>query len=107
MRWKRRHHSKPGSRHCLIRLYRSILPTHGNKRTDTIETLSHALIEKLRMPEVVQSARWVAAQRVRESERTDRLFFDPLAPALSGDEGMAALTLSEKYNPRHEETADS
>jgi methyltransferase (TIGR00027 family) len=58
------------------------------------------------MPEVVQSARWVAAQRVRESERTDRLFFDPLAPALSGDEGMAALKLSEKYNPRHEETAN-
>ena len=58
------------------------------------------------MPEVVQSARWVAAQRVRESERTDRLFFDPLAPALSGEEGMAALQLSEKYNPRHEETAN-
>ena len=58
------------------------------------------------MPEVVQSARWVAAQRLRESERTDRLFSDPLAPALSGDEGMAALKLSEKYNPRHEETAN-
>ena len=58
------------------------------------------------MPAVVRSARWVAAQRVRESERTDRLFFDPLAPALAGEEGMAALKLSEKYNPRHEETAN-
>ena len=45
------------------------------------------------MPTVVGSARWVAAQRARESERADRLFFDPLAPALSGQEGMAALQL--------------
>ena len=58
------------------------------------------------MAAVVGSARWVAAQRARESERTDRLFFDPLAPVLSGQEGMAALQLSEKYNPRHEETAN-
>ena len=58
------------------------------------------------MPTVVGSARWVAAQRAKESERTDRLIFDPLAPALSGQEGMAALQLSEKYNPRHEDTAN-
>src|SRR5215831_8276536 len=58
------------------------------------------------MPAVVGSARWVAAQRARESQRIDRLFLDPLAPALSGDEGIAALKLSEKYNPRHEETAN-
>jgi len=58
------------------------------------------------MPAVVGSARWVAAQRARESQRIDRLFLDPLAPALSGEEGMAALQLSEKYNPRHEETAN-
>ena len=58
------------------------------------------------MTAVVGSARWVAAQRARESERTDRLFFDPLAPVLSGQEGMAALKLSEKYNPRYEDTAN-
>ena len=58
------------------------------------------------MPAVVGSARWVAAQRARESQRIDRLFLDPLAPALSGEEGMAALQLSEKCNPRHEETAN-
>ena len=33
----------------------------------------------------------VAAQRARESERADRLFFHPLAPGLLGQEGMAAL----------------
>ena len=49
------------------------------------------------MPTVVGSARWVAAQRARESRRTDRLFFDPSAHALSGQEGMAALQLSEKF----------
>src|SRR5262245_66296449 len=58
------------------------------------------------MPSVVQSARWAAAQRARESERTDRLFFDPWASALSGPEGMVALQLSKRYNPRHEDTAN-
>src|SRR5215471_2933218 len=58
------------------------------------------------MPSVIQSARWAAAQRARESKRSDRLFFDPLAPAFSGQEGITALQLSEKYNPRHEDTAD-
>jgi methyltransferase (TIGR00027 family) len=58
------------------------------------------------MPPVIQTARWAAAQRARESERPDRLFFDPLAEALAGEEGMAALRLSEKYNPRHEDTAN-
>jgi O-methyltransferase involved in polyketide biosynthesis len=57
------------------------------------------------MPPVIQTARWAAAQRARESERQDRLFFDPLAAALAGEEGRAALQLSEKYNPRHEATA--
>jgi len=52
------------------------------------------------MPPVIQTARWAAAQRARESERQDRLFFDPLAAALAGEEGRAALQLSEKYNPR-------
>lgn len=58
------------------------------------------------MPSVVQTARWAAAQRARESERTDRLFVDPWASALSGPEGLGALELSEKYNPRHEDTAN-
>ena len=57
------------------------------------------------MPSVIQTARWAAAQRARESERSDHLFSDSLARALAGEEGMAALQLSEKYNPRHEETA--
>ena len=58
------------------------------------------------MPPVIQTARWAAAQRARESERQDRLFFDPLAATLAGEEGRAALQLSEKYNPRHEDTAN-
>ena len=58
------------------------------------------------MPPIIQTARWAAAQRARESERQDRLFFDPLAAALAGEEGRAALQLSEKYNPRHEDTAN-
>jgi len=57
------------------------------------------------VPSIIETARWAAAQRVRESERPDRLFSDPLARALAGEEGMAALQLSEKYNPRHEDTA--
>jgi methyltransferase (TIGR00027 family) len=32
-----------------------------------------------------------AAARARESDRVDRLFLDPLAAALAGDEGFAAL----------------
>src|SRR6516165_7536734 len=58
------------------------------------------------MPSVIETARWAAAQRARESERPDRLFFDPLAAALAGEEGLAALQLSEKYNPRHQDTAN-
>jgi methyltransferase (TIGR00027 family) len=58
------------------------------------------------MPSIIETARWAAAQRVRESERRDHLFSDPLAGALAGEEGMVALDLSQKYNPRHEETAN-
>jgi len=58
------------------------------------------------MPAVSQTARWVAAQRARESERSDRLFLDPLASHLSGEEGRAALRISEQFNPRHKSTAD-
>jgi methyltransferase (TIGR00027 family) len=56
------------------------------------------------MPSVIDTARWAAAQRVRESERPDHLFSDPLARALAGEVGMVALELSHKYNPRYEET---
>lgn len=58
------------------------------------------------VPSVIETARWAAAQRARESERPDRLFFDPLAAALAGEEGLAALQLSEKYNPQHVDTAN-
>jgi methyltransferase (TIGR00027 family) len=58
------------------------------------------------MPPVIDTARWAAAQRARESERPDRLFLDPLAATLAGEEGRIALQLSEKYNPRHEDTAN-
>jgi len=57
------------------------------------------------MPSIIDTARWAAAQRARESERPDRLFFDPFARALAGEEGMAALQLSERHNPSHEDTA--
>lgn len=57
-------------------------------------------------PAVIQSARWAAAQRCRESARSDRLFSDPLAEVFAGEEGMTALRLSEQYNPRHQDTAN-
>ena len=58
------------------------------------------------MSSIIETARWAAAQRARESERPDRLFFDPLAGMLAGEEGFTALHLSEQYNPRHAETAN-
>ena len=58
------------------------------------------------MPSIVETARWAAAQRARESERPERLFLDPLAGILAGEEGRSALQLSERYNPRHEDTAN-
>src|SRR5215469_2336181 len=58
------------------------------------------------MPSIIETARWAAAQRAKESERSDRLFFDPFAGILAGAEGLAALRLSEQHNPRHEETAN-
>ena len=58
------------------------------------------------MHSVSQTARWVAAQRARESERSDRLFLDPLASILAEDEGHEALRISEKLNPRYKSTAD-
>lgn len=58
------------------------------------------------MPSLIETARWAAAVRAKESERPDRLFSDPLAAALAGEEGLRALRLSERHNPRHEETAN-
>ena len=37
------------------------------------------------------TSRWVAAGRARESERPDRIFEDPLARALAGEEGFRLL----------------
>src|SRR5262245_1747391 len=41
------------------------------------------------------TSRLVAAARARESTRPDRLFDDPYAAALAGDEGRAMLAFSE------------
>lgn len=57
------------------------------------------------MPDVTTTARWAAAQRARESQRPDRLFWDPFAAALAGEEGRMALAYSEKVNPREETSA--
>jgi methyltransferase (TIGR00027 family) len=54
---------------------------------------------------LAHTARWAAAHRARESERVDRLFADPLARALAGDEGMAILQHSEQSNPQRDSTA--
>jgi Leucine carboxyl methyltransferase len=40
---------------------------------------------------VAATSRWMAAARARESERTDRLFCDPLAAVLAGPEGFEWL----------------
>ncbi len=43
------------------------------------------------MNAIAQTARWTAAARARESQRSDRLFEDPLAAVLAGEEGFAQL----------------
>jgi methyltransferase (TIGR00027 family) len=40
---------------------------------------------------IAPTSRWMAAARARESERADRLFYDPLAAALAGPDGVAWL----------------
>jgi methyltransferase (TIGR00027 family) len=42
-----------------------------------------------RLDRVAGTARWTAAERARESARPDRLFEDPLAETLAGEEGRA------------------
>jgi methyltransferase (TIGR00027 family) len=50
------------------------------------------------MHSIMTTARWTAAQRARESERADRLFHDPLARLLAGEEGIAMLERSEQVS---------
>jgi methyltransferase (TIGR00027 family) len=40
---------------------------------------------------IAATSRWMAAARARESERGDRLFYDPLAATLAGPEGFSWL----------------
>src|SRR5215831_17804871 len=46
---------------------------------------------------VSDTARWVAVYRARESARPDRLFSDPLAARLAGEQGEALAAMA----PRH------
>ena len=55
---------------------------------------------------LAMTAQWAAAQRARESEQANRLFHDPLARVLAGDEGMEMLRLSDQYNPQRQQTAE-
>jgi methyltransferase (TIGR00027 family) len=47
--------------------------------------------------DVSDTARWVAAHRAQESERTDALFHDRLAARLSGERGRAMAAYAEKH----------
>nr|MDT0656955.1 SAM-dependent methyltransferase [Micromonospora sp. DSM 115978] len=51
----------------------------------------HSVPENAVLVGVAQTARWTAAARARESARPDRLFDDPHARLLAGDEGQALL----------------
>jgi methyltransferase (TIGR00027 family) len=55
-----------------------------------------------RKEKLAGTGRWTAAIRARESERSDRLFNDPLAALLAGEEGQQWLdaSTSEQYDPR-------
>ena len=50
---------------------------------------------------IAPTSRWMAAARARESERADRLFYDPLAAALAGPEGFAWLERMEAAARSH------
>ena len=45
------------------------------------------------------TSRWVAASRARETESPGRLFVDPFARALAGDEGFAFLVAADRFKP--------
>jgi methyltransferase (TIGR00027 family) len=53
---------------------------------------------------VARTARWTAAARARESARPDRLFSDPFASVLAGDDGQALLT--HFHTPRAADTGN-
>ncbi len=52
---------------------------------------NHISVPESRFGAVTKTARWTAAARARESRRPDRLFDDPLAALLAGDEGAELL----------------
>jgi methyltransferase (TIGR00027 family) len=56
----------------------------------TVDTLQAADPPVLPNP-IAPTSRWMAAARARESERADRLLYDPLAAALAGPQGFAWL----------------
>lgn len=56
--------------------------TNGHRQPVDLPTLTNPL---------APTSQWMAAARARESERADRLFYDPLAAALAGPEGFAWL----------------
>jgi methyltransferase (TIGR00027 family) len=51
------------------------------------------------MSPLALTSRWVAANRARETEAPHRLFADPFAAALAGEEGFALLSASQKTRP--------
>jgi methyltransferase (TIGR00027 family) len=51
------------------------------------------------MSPVGRTARWVAAQRAQESKRAERLFEDPLAEALAGEDGFAMAAAAREMRP--------
>ena len=58
--------------------------------TMTMDTLE-PVAPPARTNPIAPTSRWMAAARARESERADRLLYDPLAAALAGAEGFAWL----------------
>lgn len=51
------------------------------------------------MSPVGRTARWVAAQRAAETKRPERLFDDPLAEALAGEDGFAMAAAAREMRP--------
>jgi nitronate monooxygenase len=57
--------------------------------TEIAPGYSRADVDRSGMTSVGLTARWIAASRAVESERSDRLFHDPFARELAGQEGFA------------------
>lgn len=56
-----------------------------------------SFVEDDDLDRVARTARWTAAERARESARPDRLFDDPLAEILAGEQGRAlAASMAEE-----------